>query len=315
MVNALLDVDKYGTTSVIVVDWGDGSSPPYSQAAANIRLVGAITAHIIHMIYEELKMPNINNVHMIGHSLGAHLCGYTGFTLQKDFGLVLGRITGLDAAEPLFADTEPIVRLDKTDAKFVDVIHTDALPFSSGGLGMIAPIGHVDFYPNGGYNNPGCNGSMNDYIKQEKGSLFWGVQRFLGCNHVRSHQYMTESIRSKCTNVAITCGSYEEFKRGDCFECYQNNNYCYQFGLNSINSYQRLNGLGRLLNEKTQNVYLMKTLGNPYCSTHYKITINMSSSQESTMHGGEIGIMSIIVHSNHSTNTEKMCFSEEPVYV
>lgn len=51
MVNALLDEDLYGTASVVVVDWGGGSSPPYTQAVANIRLVGAITAHIIHLIH------------------------------------------------------------------------------------------------------------------------------------------------------------------------------------------------------------------------------------------------------------------------
>ena len=37
---------------------------------ANIRLVGAITAHVIHMVYEELSLPNTYKVHMIGHSLG-----------------------------------------------------------------------------------------------------------------------------------------------------------------------------------------------------------------------------------------------------
>lgn len=51
MVNELLDGDKYETASVIVIDWGGGSKPPYVQAVANIRLVGAIAAHIIHMIY------------------------------------------------------------------------------------------------------------------------------------------------------------------------------------------------------------------------------------------------------------------------
>lgn len=133
MANALLDSDTSGTASVIVVDWGDGSSPPYTQAVANIRLVGSITAHVVHMIYEELKLKNLDQFHMLGHSLGAHLSGYTGYFLQRDFGLTLGRITGLDPAEPLFTDTEPIVRLDPTDAKYVDVIHTDARPFSSGG--------------------------------------------------------------------------------------------------------------------------------------------------------------------------------------
>lgn len=37
--------------------------------------------------------------------------------------------SGLDPAEPYFQDTNALVRLDPTDAKFVDVIHTDASPF------------------------------------------------------------------------------------------------------------------------------------------------------------------------------------------
>lgn len=150
MMNALLDIDDSGKSSVIVVDWGEGSSPPYTQAVANIRLIGVITAHVMFMIKEQLNMKNLDNVHMLGHSLGSHLSGYAGDTLQKQFGLKLGRITAMDPAEPLFTDAELIVRLDRNDAKFVDVIHTDTLPITLGGLGMPAAIGHVDFYPNGG---------------------------------------------------------------------------------------------------------------------------------------------------------------------
>lgn len=153
MMNALLDIDDSGKSSVVVVDWGEGSSPPYTQAVANIRLVGVITAHVMFMIKEQLNMKNLDNVHMLGHSLGSHLSGYAGDTLQKRFGLKLGRITAMDPAEPLFTDAEPIVRLDRNDAKFVDVVHTDTLPITRGGLGMSAAIGHVDFYPNGGKSN------------------------------------------------------------------------------------------------------------------------------------------------------------------
>ena len=38
----------------------------------------------------------------------------------------IGRISGLDPAEPLFQNMPTFVRLDPSDAKFVDVIHTDA---------------------------------------------------------------------------------------------------------------------------------------------------------------------------------------------
>lgn len=57
---------------------------------------------------------------------------------------------GLDPASPFF-DNDPGSSLDATDATFVDVIHT-----SAGFLGQPGPIGHADFYPNGGSQQPGC---------------------------------------------------------------------------------------------------------------------------------------------------------------
>jgi hypothetical protein len=60
-------------SSVIVIDWKGGSSPPYYQAVANIRLVGAIVAHMIFTIFEELKLRNLDDFHLIGHSLGMNL--------------------------------------------------------------------------------------------------------------------------------------------------------------------------------------------------------------------------------------------------
>lgn len=68
--------------SVIVVDWHKGSVPPYTQAVANIRLVGAITAYLLSDIARYTGEQKLNRVHCIGHSLGAHMCGYVGYTLQ-----------------------------------------------------------------------------------------------------------------------------------------------------------------------------------------------------------------------------------------
>lgn len=63
----------------------------------------------------------MSDVHIIGHSLGAHTAGYAGEKLEGK----IGRITGLDPAEPYFQGMPSHLRLDYTDAQLVDVIHTD----------------------------------------------------------------------------------------------------------------------------------------------------------------------------------------------
>lgn len=58
----------------------------------------------------------------------------------------------MDPAGPLFKKWPKSLKLDASDAEFVDVIHTDA-----GIFGYPTPIGHVDFWPNQGISpQPGC---------------------------------------------------------------------------------------------------------------------------------------------------------------
>lgn len=80
----------------------------------------------------------------------------------------------MDPAEPHFAKAKPPVRLDRSAAKYVDIVHTDASAFIRGGLGMIESIGHVDYYPNGGTDQPGCGKSFVEYVTLEKGSFVKG---------------------------------------------------------------------------------------------------------------------------------------------
>lgn len=75
---------------------------------------------VVILFQEEIGLKNLEKVHFIGHSLGlcqrilmrlelsqiflgAHLSGYAGYHLQRDFGLTVERITALDPAEPFFA--------------------------------------------------------------------------------------------------------------------------------------------------------------------------------------------------------------------
>lgn len=66
--------------------------------------------------------------------MGAHIAGYAGEKLKAQRKRKLGRITALDPAQPLFQGMPDFVRLDRGDANFVDVIHTDAKSILMGGM-------------------------------------------------------------------------------------------------------------------------------------------------------------------------------------
>lgn len=60
-------------------------------------------------------------------------------------------VLGLDPARPGFDIRNSSGRLDASDARFVVGLHTGA-----GFVALSDPVGHVDFYPNGGSKQPHC---------------------------------------------------------------------------------------------------------------------------------------------------------------
>ena len=64
----------------------------------------------------------------------------------------------MDPAGPGFSSymdrVRDVARLSRDSADLVDVIHTDGTGFMS--YGLLEPLGHMDFYPNGGAWQPGC---------------------------------------------------------------------------------------------------------------------------------------------------------------
>ncbi|XP_023012525.2 pancreatic triacylglycerol lipase [Leptinotarsa decemlineata] len=291
--------------NVIIIDWQRGSRPPYTQAVANIRLVGAITAYLLNDIARLTGDLKLDHVHAIGHSLGAHMCGYIGYTLQKEFNLTLGRITGLDPAEPHFSKAKPPVRLDRSAAKYVDIIHTDASQFIRGGLGMLESIGHVDYYPNGGTDQPGCTDGVVQYIKEANGSFFYGVKKYLSCNHMRSHQLFLESltVNPKCQFMTVECSSFQDFTNGNCFDCIKNKERCLPFGFHGRKYYE--SQLGDRWKHTSRVQYLITGNTKPFCKSHYRITAQISDSNHSKIHGGEIGQLVFTMHSTSDGKGQK----------
>ncbi|KAM9197643.1 pancreatic lipase-related protein 2-like [Dugong dugon] len=198
----------------ICVDWKKGSRTTYSQAVQNIRVVGAEIAFLIQVLSTEVGQ-GPENVHLIGHSLGSHAAGEAGKRLKGS----VARITGLDPAEPCFQDTPEEVRLDPSDAVFVDVIHTDASPIIPNlGFGMSQKVGHLDFFPNGGKEMPGCDKNILSTIVDING-IWEGTQDFVACNHLRSYKYYSSSIVNPDGFLGYPCTSYDEFQESECFPC------------------------------------------------------------------------------------------------
>ncbi|NWH62257.1 LIPR3 protein, partial [Geococcyx californianus] len=138
----------------IAVDWKEGAKGTYISAVNNIRVIGAEIAYFIKTLQNNFRYSPLE-IHLIGHSLGAHTAGEAGRRIPG-----IRRITGLDPAGPYFEGTPPLVRLDPSDANFVDVIHSNAARFPVVGFGMYNTTGHLDFYPNGGSVMPGCTDLM-----------------------------------------------------------------------------------------------------------------------------------------------------------
>ncbi|XP_042218331.1 uncharacterized protein LOC121863643, partial [Homarus americanus] len=431
----------------------------------------------LFFLQDQLGVPS-KHIHVVGHSLGAQLAGYTGEYL-KSHGAILGRITGLDPAEPYFEGTDPVVRLDPTDAELVDVIHTDAGPIITGdkyqrrkdvtatppaldealhmfsvsasrasseltneetvrrpwdssahignlstdlgnpsthlwiilqtlrsfnrlkdsfnipwesfnmpwesfyrpwdpfyrpwdssadlgnlstdlgnpstylgnpstylgnpstylgnpfadlgilsqiwdpsllmspptGLGILQPSGHFDFYPNGGVRMPGCGAHFVDAVAKEQGNIPYGLRRFIGCNHIRSYEYFTESINSECPFLSIECGSWEAYWKGLCWECGDDWSRCARMGAHT-DSYLNYS----LPDVPLKKMYLITGPDSPFCTLHHRVRVIMSYTAAARRHGGDIGVFHITLFGQHGAsprlklNPEEMFFEPGNVY-
>ncbi|XP_065091173.1 pancreatic triacylglycerol lipase-like [Ochlerotatus camptorhynchus] len=136
------DYLKYVDTNICVVDWGNLATYAYAIAANNTYTVGQYLAQFITFLTGNGF--SLNDVTLVGHSMGAQIAGHTGYNL----GGQISAIYGLDPASPLFKmpfDVGPTKRLDKSNAKYVQMIITSRCFW-----GVCVGDGHENFYPNGG---------------------------------------------------------------------------------------------------------------------------------------------------------------------
>ncbi|KAH9526200.1 hypothetical protein DERF_000300 [Dermatophagoides farinae] len=236
MTEVLLQLDDF---NIINVDWQNGSKlPNYVQAAANTQLVGKQIARLIRKI-ERLYYVPPSRFHLIGFSLGAHVAGFAGQEITN-----ISRITGLDPASPLFEGYPANVRLDPSDAKFVDVIHSNGDGFIRGGLGV------------------GCSTALGALT-----NILYHGQWNLLCNHRRAFRFFIDSVHQDCTFRAFSCTSYEDYVRGLCFYCGPDGRRCSNMGYFAN------------LSQGRGQMYLITRDKEPFCVNQFRVQIQFTKEQ------------------------------------
>ncbi|XP_034430276.1 phospholipase A1 member A isoform X2 [Hippoglossus hippoglossus] len=252
--------------NVLVVDWVYGASFAYNLVVQNYKEVALQISVLINQLQEHGC--KLESFHFIGVSLGAHVAGFVGTLFEGK----IGRITGLDPAGPMFKGADTFDRLDPSDALFVDAIHTDSDYF-----GISIPVGHVDFFLNGGMDQTGCARSR-----------FASMYGYVICDHMRAlHVYMS-ALNGSCPMRGIPCSNYEDFLNGQCVNCDVFKGTCPTIGL-SENS-----GIAISPIPKEQKLFLLTTSSPPFCTHHILLELEVSRLDKSaevevTLRTGNLG--------------------------
>ncbi|KAL0808969.1 hypothetical protein ABMA28_012626 [Loxostege sticticalis] len=172
--------------NVIIVDWSYGANSETALSTFYSVLSGRFVAYFIRWL-SEYSNADLANFHLVGVGIGGLNAGFIGLNLRRK----VGYITALDPPRgPSITSLLP--PLNPNVALYTEVIHTDADE-----SGYAQPLGDVDFYPNGGINQPGCG---NDSA----------------CNRQRSVYFFAESIQTGGF-TGVRCNSYRDALESNCY--------------------------------------------------------------------------------------------------
>ncbi|KAH8274208.1 hypothetical protein KR018_007768, partial [Drosophila ironensis] len=182
-----------GDTNFVVLDAANFLDTLYSWSALNTEAIGEAVAKALMQLDQDYIT---NNLHIVGHSLGAQIGGSTGrYYRQMSGGKILKRITGLDPANPCFYDGNDLEGLRSGDARFVDIIHTNP-----GLLGTSKRAGDSDFFVQG-------------RLPFKRGCVSLDP---MSCSHERAVAYFVESVYPTNTDdfLGKRCGRYADLYTG-----------------------------------------------------------------------------------------------------
>lgn len=178
---------------ILILDTRDTFCRGYVASASRVSGVSQKVYKFIKNLHAD-GYP-MSSIHFVGFSLGAHVAGMVGKLVQSRLNRKIGKITALDPARPCFTKLSKY-RLDKRDAKFVQVIHT-----SAGVLGLEQPLGHADVYVNGVLApQPECRERTIS----------------LECDHAQSWKLFSASVANERSLMGRKCKSWNELSSGRC---------------------------------------------------------------------------------------------------
>ncbi|XP_047517186.1 lipase member H-A-like [Pieris napi] len=182
--------------NTLLLDTNTFTTMEYPRAARFMRPVGKHTAKMLADLTQEGLDPK--KLELIGLSLGGQTASFIAKNYELLTGVKVSRLTGLDPAGPCFRNLGPGDRIDKSDADFVDIIATNI-----DGYGMAAPVGHVNFYVNGGEYQPG--------------DVLWTLCNIL-CSHIRSFTIWISALRNPHSFVGLQCDSVQQAREKLCYD-------------------------------------------------------------------------------------------------
>ncbi|XP_054858147.1 phospholipase A1 member A [Eublepharis macularius] len=250
LVGALLQA---APANVIAVDWVHGSTASYNTAVENVTKLALEIFTFLQKLLA-LGAPE-SSIHLIGVSLGAHVGGLVGHFYKGH----LGRITGLDPAGPKYTKASIEERLDPGDALFVEAVHTDADKF-----GIRIPVGHIDYYVNGGQDQPGCP------------RFIPSGYNYMICDHMRAVHFYISALEDSCPMTAFPCSSYKDFLAGHCVRCTGSFLHsCPTIGLLDNG------GIDMKTLPREVKVYLATAASAPYCVYHSLVKVRLQQRRTS----------------------------------
>nr|XP_014101668.2 vitellogenin-1-like [Bactrocera oleae] len=177
-----------GDVNFLALDMDQYLATFYIWAVQNTDSIALGLAQGLTMLKEVIP---IENVQLIGHSLGAHIVGRAGRYFTEKTGEKLPYITGLDPAKTCLAAEQ---RIGRGDAHKVEIIHSNP-----GVLGIAEPLGHIDLYAS--FLRPFANGCM-------------GVI----CSHMRAVDYYVEFLYpgNERGFIAKRCASWQHLRAEQC---------------------------------------------------------------------------------------------------